>query len=78
MRGMRSQMQWLSSFKSALVAEDEEKLESLAREMPADMQIEQIQEAMALLSEALSLFCRRQIELKSELEKAEKAKHYSF
>lgn len=70
--------QWLSGFKSALVANDEDRILALTDDYPDEMELGEIEETMALLKEAMELFRRKQIALRAELDKAKKAKQYSF
>ncbi len=71
-------VQWLNSFKSALVGEDLDRIGSLVANYPAQMDIEEMQTAAALIGGALDLFRLRQNELAIELQKAKKARQYSF
>ena len=67
---------WLARFKLALIQEDEKQLLSLTQEIPTFDNENEMNQALALISEAMKIFEAQQGELQDEMQKVLKAKKY--
>ncbi|MDH5465049.1 MAG: hypothetical protein OEW60_05430 [Thiovulaceae bacterium] len=67
---------WLDTFKLALIHEDEKQLLSLIQELPTFSLNEEMQQAQALIQNAIELFEGKKPELKEEMLKIRKTKKY--
>lgn len=71
---------WLSRFKLAIINDDAEAIISLADEFNeySVRGIDDLREAQALLSEAVSVLENKKSKIETELKKANKVKQYMF
>ncbi|NPA82574.1 MAG: hypothetical protein GXO31_08190 [Epsilonproteobacteria bacterium] len=69
-------MQWLNSFKIALIEEDTEKLKELISDMPCFEKLEDMQTAFSLISEAISLITQKRDQIKKDMDRLNKAKSF--
>jgi len=75
-------VQWLKSFKIALIEENEKKLKELIETIPAFENIDEMKEAFALISQAILMLKEKREKIKKDINKLNKAKafltSYSF
>jgi len=69
-------VQWLNSFKIALIEEDTEKLKELISDMPCFEKLEDMQTAFSLISEAISLITQKRDQIKKDMDRLNKAKSF--
>ncbi len=69
-------MNWHKLFTAALIEEDGERLLSLLNSMPQFENIEQMQKALGLISQAIELFEKKKIEISHQMQKIEKEKKF--
>ena len=69
-------MSWLKAFKIALIQEDEKKLSSLIDTLPQFETHQEMQEALHLIEQAITLFKTIEKNASIEMQKIHKAKKY--
>lgn len=69
-------MQWLKSFKIALIEEDEKKLKELIDTIPTFKNIDEMKEAFALISQAISMLKEKREKIQRDMNRLNKTKAF--